>query len=86
MLNLKTKQSSESYSLIGFEVLSPGSRFVDVKFEKQLENIDYVCQIELPYQTSWWVTNKSRQGFRVNFGVVCAGYHQKIGWQIGISF
>lgn len=87
IFNLKNYKSQEmGRQLIGFAALAPGSRSVDVQLEEAVSSIDYVVHVELPYQTSYWITNKTKFGFRINFGVVCSGYHQKIGWSVGIHF
>jgi len=63
------------------ETLTADSSSVAVSLDEKLRDANYHIAVEIPYQTSFWITNKLKSGFTLNVGTT-NGYDQTIGFLI----
>ena len=61
--------------------LTVGNTYVDVTLDHSFSDTSYTIAVEIPYQTSWWITNKTSTAFRFNVGTINA-YNQTINFII----
>lgn len=61
--------------------LLANSNSVGVTLDHSFPSANYAVSVEIPYQTSWWITNKTGSGFTLNVGTQ-NGYDQTINFII----
>lgn len=84
-LHLKTgiiKFDSNKTTGAGTVSLASSNSSVAVTFDSAMDDTNYVVAVEVDWQTSFWVTNKSTTGFTINIGSPDVTYSRDIGWSI----
>lgn len=65
----------------GYNTLTASASYVDITFGTVTSNANYTVAVEVPYQTAFWVSNKTTSGFRINVGTT-SGSNQTISWSV----
>ncbi|MBI3320357.1 MAG: hypothetical protein HYZ89_07225 [Candidatus Omnitrophica bacterium] len=65
----------------GQVTLPAGQSSVAVTFQRAFAGgVSHGVKVEVPYQTSWWITNKTTSGFTINVGTTNV-YDQTLYWE-----